>query len=120
MRTAQLGLNVAGNQFTSLAAIDVTTTAKAQDAVGVIDQAISDVSTQRSALGAFQTNTLEATTNSLRATLQNTTAAESTIRDTDYSEEIANFTQGQVLQQAGLWVLSNANQVPQMIMSLLS
>ena len=120
MRTAQLGLNVAGNQFTSLAAIDVTTTAKAQDAVGVIDQAISDVSSQRSALGAFQTNTLEATTNSLRATLQNTTAAESTIRDTDYSEEIANFTQGQVLQQAGLWVLSNANQVPQMIMSLLS
>lgn len=119
MRTSALGVNVAGNQFTNLAGIDVTTTSKAQDSVGVIDQAINDVSTLRSTLGAFQSNTLEATTNSLRATLQNTTQAESTIRDTDYAAEVANFAKNQVLQQAGLSMLANANQLPQMVLSLL-
>jgi flagellin len=51
--------------------------------------------------------------------LENTVAAESVIRDTDFAQEIANFTKQQVLQQAGLSVLSSSNQLPQMILSLL-
>lgn len=119
MTTGSIGV-VSGNQFANLAAIDVTSTDKAQDALAVIDQAIDDITTQRSDLGAFQTNTLESGTNNLRAMLENTTQAESVIRDTDFAEEIANFTKYQVLQQAGLSMLSNANQLPQMILSLLS
>ena len=85
----------------------------------VIDQAIDDVTNLRGTLGAFQQNTLEATANNLRATLENTVAAESTIRDTDYAQEIANFTKQQILLQTGISVLANANQVPQLVLSLL-
>ena len=73
----------------------------------------------RRALGAFQQNTLESTANNLRATLENTVNAESVIRDTDFAEEIANFTRNQVLVQAGTSVLSSANQTPQLVLSLL-
>ncbi|TVS19490.1 MAG: flagellin [Planctomycetaceae bacterium] len=119
MGSSSLGVGLVNNQFGSLSAIDVTSASKAQDAIAVIDQAIDDVSTTRGALGAFQGNTLESTANNLRATLENTVAAESVIRDTDFAVEIANMTQQQILQQAGLAVLGNANQMPQMVLSLL-
>ncbi len=114
-----LGLGVAGNQFANLAEIDVTSASKAQDSLGVIDSAIDDVTNLRGTLGAFQQNTLESTANNLRATLENTVNAESVIRDTDFAEEIANFTKGQVLVQTGTAMLSNANQIPQLVLSLL-
>lgn len=114
-----LGLGVSGNQFGSLDEIDITSASKAQDALEVIDSAIDDVTNLRGTLGAFQQNTLESTANNLRATLENTVNAESVIRDTDFAEEIANFTKGQVLVQAGTSMLSNANQIPQNILSLL-
>lgn len=114
-----LGSNVAGNQFTSLSQIDITSVAGAQDALAVIDVAIDEVTNQRGTLGAFQGNTLESTANNLRATLENTTAAESVIRDTDFAEEIGNFTKQQVMVQAGTTVLSNANQTSQLVLSLL-
>lgn len=114
-----LGLGVSGNQFLSLDEIEVTSASKAQDAIAVIDSAIDDVTNLRGTLGAFQQNTLESTANNLRATLENTVNAESVIRDTDFAEEIANFTKGQVLVQAGTSMLSNANQIPQTILSLL-
>ncbi len=110
---------VAGNQFANLQAIDVTTTAGAQSAIAVIDKAINDVTTEAGKLGAFQTNTLQSTANNLQATLTNTQAAESTIANTDYSSEIANFTQLQVQLQAGTSVLGVANQIPQDVLSLL-
>jgi flagellin len=119
MKTDALGINVAGVQFSTLSAIDIRTTAGAQDAIKVIDQAIDDVTTLRGTLGAFQQNTLEATASNLRATLENTLATESTIRDTDFAEEIANFTKQQTLMQVGTSVLSNANQIPQLVLSLL-
>ena len=115
----QLGTGVADNQFTNLSEIDVTSAAKAQDALAIIDQAISNVTNLRGALGAFQSNTLESTANNLRVTLENTTNAESVIRDTDFASEIAAFTKNQVLVQAGGSVLGNANQIPQQILSLL-
>ena len=114
-----LGFGVTGNQFNNLNEIDVTSSAKAQDTLGVIDAAIDDVTNLRGALGAFQANTLESTANNLRATLENTVNAESVIRDTDFAEEIANFTKGQVLVQAGTSVLGNANQIPQQVLALL-
>lgn len=114
-----LGLGVVGNQFSNLNEIEVTSAGKSQDALEVIDAAIDDVTNLRGALGAFQSNTLESTANNLRATLENTVNAESVIRDTDFASEIAKFTKGQVLVQAGTAMLSNANQIPQSILSLL-
>ncbi len=116
---SSLGVGVAGNQFANLDQIDVTTGAGSQDALAVIDAAIDDISNLRGDLGAFQQNTLSSTANNLRTTLENTVNAESVIRDTDFAAEIANFTQQQVLVQAGTSVLGNANQLPQLVLSLL-
>ncbi|MEP3482285.1 MAG: flagellin [Fuerstiella sp.] len=114
-----LGLGETGNQFASLADIEVTSASKSQDALGVIDAAIDDITTLRGDLGAFQQNTLTSTSNNLRTTLENTINAESIIRDTNFAEEISNFTNQQVLVQAGTSVLGNANQLTQGILSLL-
>ena len=119
MNPTGLGIGVSGNQFTSLNDIDVTSANKAQDTLAVVDQAIDEISNLRGTLGAFQANTLESTANNMRTTLENTVNAESVIRDTDFAEEISNFTNSQVLVQAGTSVLSNANQSSQLILSLL-
>jgi flagellin len=117
--TQALGLNVVGDQFSNLNQIDVRSSSGANDAVKVIDQAVNDVSTLRGRLGAFQSQTLESTANTLRTTLENTTAAESVIRDTDFAAETANFTKFQVLAQAGTSVLTQANQTSQLVLALL-
>jgi flagellin len=114
-----LGADIEGNQFTNLSEIDVTSALKSQDSLAVIDSAIEEISNLRGTLGAFQGNTLESTANNMRTTLENTVNAESVIRDTDFAEEISNFTNSQVLVQAGTSVLSNANQSSQLILSLL-
>lgn len=114
-----LGIGVSDNQFGNLNEIDVTSASKSQDALGVIDAAIDEITNLRGDLGAFQQNTLNSTANNLRTTLENSIAAESVIRDTDFAEEISNFTSNQVLVQAGTSVLGNANQLPQSILSLL-
>ena len=80
---------------------------------------IVEVTNKRGDLGAFQSNTLESTANNLRATLENTVAAESVIRDTDFAAETANFTKAQVLMQVGTTVLQNANATSQLILNLL-
>ena len=117
--SGSLGLGVAGNQFNNLSEIDVTNAAKSQDALSIIDKAIDDVTNMRGTLGAFQSNTLEATANNLRTTLENSVNAQSVIRDTDFAAEIAEFTKQQVLMQAGTSVLGNANQIPQLVLGLL-
>lgn len=119
VRASALGQGVAGSQFANLAMINVTTQSGAQDAIRVIDKAISDVANLRGALGAFQANTLESNVNNLKATLENTVNAESIIRDTDFAQEIANFTKLQTQMQAGATVLGNANQLGQLIVGLL-
>jgi flagellin len=70
-------------------------------------------------LGAFQKNTVGATIRSLGVTLENTAAAESTIRDTDFALETANLTRNQVLSQSAQQTLSLANQQPQSALALL-
>ena len=119
VNASSLGKGVSGNQFRNLNEIDVTSATGAQDALAVVDDAIDDITNLRGKLGAFQSNTLTATANNLRTTLENTVNAESVIRDTDFAAEIANFTQQQVLVQAGTSVLGNANQLPQLVLSLL-
>ncbi len=115
LSTSSLGVG-GSNLFGSLSAI---TTANGSEALKTIDKAISDVTELRGRLGAFQSNTLESTANNLRNTLENTTAAESVIRDTDFASEIANFTKYQTQMQAGSTVLGNANQLTQLVAGLL-
>ncbi|MCK4872234.1 MAG: flagellin [Phycisphaerales bacterium] len=85
----------------------------------ILAQAIKDVSATRGRLGAFQKNTVGATVRSLGVALENTTAAESTIRDTDFASETANLTRSQILVNASMNVLSIANAQPQNVLSLL-
>ena len=104
---------------TDLSKIDITTASGAQDAIKVVDAAINQLSTIRGRLGAFQANTLESNARNLSATLENTTSAESVIRDTDFAAEIAKFTRLSTQVQAGSTVLANANQSSQLVAQLL-
>ena len=83
-----------------------------------LDAAITTVSTQRAELGAFQ-NRLEHTVNNLQVSSENLSAANSRIRDTDMAQEMMRFTQANILQQAGLSMLAQANQAPQSVLQLL-
>jgi flagellin len=96
----------------------VDDSANAATAVGLIDVAIGKVNTQRAKLGAYQ-NRLEHTIANLGTTIENLTSAESRIKDVDMALEMASFTKGQILQQAGTAMLAQANQRPQSIMQLL-
>ena len=87
-------------------------------AIDVIADAISAVSSQRSALGAVQ-NRLEHTINNLDNVVENTTSAESRIRDTDMAEEMVNYSKNNILAQAGQSMLAQANQSNQGVLSLL-
>jgi flagellin len=118
MASTTLGRNLAGNMFTSLSQIDVTSVQGAQDAQEIIDAAINEVTTTRGTLGSFQKNTLESNLRNLRIASQNLSASESQIRDTDMAMEMSNFTKDQVLMQAGVAMLAQANQVPQVVLSL--
>ena len=91
---------------------------KATDAVSVISEAIKIVSTQRSALGAVQ-NRLEHTINNLDNIVENTTSAESAIRDTDMADEMVKYSNNNILSQAGQSMLAQANQSNQGVLSLL-
>lgn len=90
----------------------------ATDAIDVIAEALQRVSTQRSALGAIQ-NRLEHTIKNLDNVVENTTAAESAIRDTDMAEEMVAYSNNNILLQAGQSMLSQANQANQGVLSLL-
>jgi flagellin len=83
-----------------------------------VQAAIKDVSSQRASLGAVQ-NRFEHTINSLNVSVENLSASESRIRDTDMAEEMVSFTRAQILSQAGTAMLAQANQAPQGVLSLL-
>ena len=87
-------------------------------AIDAISDAISKVSSQRSALGAVQ-NRLEHTIDNLDNVVENTTTAESRIRDTDMAEEMVNYSKNNILAQAGQSMLAQANQSNQGVLSLL-
>ena len=112
--TAKMGSTALG-----VNAVDVSTVSKANSAITTINKAINSVSTHRAKLGASQ-NRLEHTINNLKTTNENMTAAESRIRDTDMAKEMAAFTKNNILNQAAQSMLSQANQQPQGVLSLLS
>jgi len=117
--TVALGLNVANNPFANLSQINIETENGAQAAIAIIDALNSQISTIRGTLGAFQSQTLQATAANLQSTLTNTTSAESVIANTDYAAETSNLARDQVLVQAGTTVLSTANQQAQLVLALL-
>ncbi|MFV2046299.1 flagellin [Metabacillus sp. YM-086] len=98
--------------------IDVTSTASAKAAITTIDDAIKQVSGERSKLGAYQ-NRLEHTINNLGTSSENLTAAESRIRDVDMAKEMMNQTKNSILSQAAQAMLAQANQQPQGVLQLL-
>jgi flagellin len=117
MRSDQLGTGVVAGK--SLADIDVTKTGGAEEALKIIDAAIQQVSKLRGDMGAFQKNILESNMRSLAVAKENLTATESAIRDTNFAEEISRFTRFQILQQAGMSVLGQANFAPQAVLQLI-
>ena len=96
----------------------ISTAAGASAAINAIGSAIATVSTERAKLGAVQ-NRLEHKINNLNATVENLTASESRIRDTDMAQEMVSFTRSQILSQAGTAMLAQANQSSQGVLQLL-
>jgi flagellin len=88
-------------------------------ALQIADEAILQVATLRGRLGAFELNTIQTNIASLNVAIENATAAESVIRDTDFAEETANLTRAEILVSAGTSVLKTANSTPQAVLSLL-
>ena len=98
--------------------VNLKTQTGAQQAISKITQAIAKVSAQRSDLGAVQ-NRLEHTIANLDNVVENTTAAESQIRDTDMAKTLVEYTKNNILSQAGTAMLAQANQSTQNVLSLL-
>jgi len=114
----KLGNDLDNNMFSDLSEIDVTTAEGAQDAQSIIDEAITEVTNIRGTMGSFQKNTLESNLTNLRIASQNLTASESSIRDTDMAKTMSEFVKHQILLQAGVAMLAQGNQVPQVVLSL--
>ena len=117
LNSAQLGNDVLANM--SLANIDLSSSSGATQALQVIDRAIEQVSSARGRVGQFTRYVLDSNARSLSSAKENMTASESSIRDVDMASEMTTFTKFQVLQQAGVSILSQANQLPQQVLSLL-
>ena len=98
--------------------VDVAIENGADRAMGTLDEAIARVSAARSRIGAFQ-NRLEYAEKSLSSSVENITAAYSGLLDTDMAEEMTEYTQQNILNQAAISVLSQANELPQQILSML-
>lgn len=107
-----------GDSGTALNANDVTTAAKATTMITAIDAALDSVNTSRASLGAIQ-NRFDSIVNSVLIASENQSAARSRIVDADFAQETAALTRGQILQQAGVAVLAQANAAPQNVLALL-
>jgi flagellin len=110
MSASALGLTAAG--------VDVTTATNASSSITAIDSALTTVTSARANLGA-SINRFEQTISNLRVTVENLSAARSRIQDADFAAETAALTRTQILQQSGMAVLSQANSIPQGVLSLL-
>lgn len=113
----QLGANIITGL--NMSNLDLTTSAGADNALKVMDGAIDQLSRARGSIGNFQRNVLESNIRSLGTAKENLAATESSIRDVDVADEMTNYTKLQILQQAGLSVLSQANSAPQSVLALL-
>ena len=102
----------------TLDTVDVTSVADANDAISRIDSALTTVSSLRSELGAIQ-NRFESTISNLQSVSENLAASRGRIQDADFAAETAALTKAQILQQAGVAILAQANAQPQVVLSLL-
>ena len=115
---AAAGLSSASTALSQLASVDISTVTGANNAISVLDGALSQINTIRAGLGAIQ-NRFESTIANLATTSENVSSARSRVLDADFAAETAALTKAQILQQAGISVLSQANAQPQLVLSLL-
>ncbi|WP_318421473.1 flagellin [Photobacterium leiognathi] len=107
-----------GTTTESVASLDLSTAAGAQNAIDVLDAAMEQVDEKRAEIGAFQ-NRMNHTMSNLANINENVNASNSRIKDVDFASETINMTKGQILQQAGTSILAQAKQIPQAALSLL-
>ena len=112
------GTKTASLSGTSILNTDISTVAGANAAITSVDAALSSVNSSRAALGSIQ-NRFSSVVASLQTTAENLTASRSRIQDTDFAAETANLTRNQVLQQAGVAMLAQANALPNQVLTLL-
>jgi len=113
-----LGLAASTTSSGDLTAVSVVDVSSANDTIRRIDSSLTSVSTLRSTFGAIQ-NRFESTIANLATTSENLSAARSRIQDADFASETAALTRAQILQQAGVSILSQANSLPQNVLALL-
>ncbi|WP_394808452.1 flagellin [Nitrosomonas sp.] len=106
------------SSFNSVATLDLSTSANAQIAMKTLDAALAQINSSRGDLGAIQ-NRFSSTIANLQSTSENLSASRSRIQDADFASESANLTRGQILQQAGVAILAQANSLPNNVLSLL-
>lgn len=112
------GLSSASASLTKLSDVDISSVAGANKAITILDGALSQVSSIRADLGAVQ-NRFASTVANLSTTSENLSAARSRILDADFAAETAALTRGQILQQAGIAILAQANSLPNNVLALL-
>jgi flagellin len=112
------GVTSIAKDTTTLASVSVTSVTNAETAIQRVDASLASVSGLRSQLGAIQ-NRFESTISNLQTVSENLTASRSRIQDADFAAETAALTRAQILQQAGVAVLAQANAAPQTILGLL-
>ena len=117
-QTIVISVNKMSASQIGISGLKVSSNSSAGEAMSKIQAAIETVSEQRSKLGAIQ-NRLEHTINNLETTSENTSSAESRIRDTDMASEMVEYSKNNILQQAGQSMLAQANQQTQGVLSLL-
>jgi flagellin len=117
-QTTRIGVSSMTADDLKIGDISVDTMLAAQDTISQIDRAIGWVANERSSLGAVQ-NRLEHTITNLGVAQENLTASESQIRDVDMAAEMTSFVRDQIMMQAGVSMLAQANSSPQAILSLL-
>jgi len=108
----------AAGQLQKVSDLDVSSVDAAQRTLAMVDSALAAVNSQRAKFGALQSR-FETTIANLQTSTENLSASRSRIRDTDFASETANLTRAQILQQAGTAMLSQANALPQNVLSLL-
>ena len=107
-----------GSTLNKVSDLDVTTFAKATDALKTVDSALALINSERARLGALQSR-FETTISNLQVTSENLSASRSRIMDADFAKETANLSRAQILQQAGTAMVAQANQLPQGVLALL-
>lgn len=112
------GVGANSSSLSAVSSINIGTQVGSNNAIDIIDSALQSVNSQRASLGAMQNRFVSAVAN-LQTTSENISAARSRIRDADFASETASLTRAQILQQAGVAMLAQANAMPNSVLSLL-